>query len=180
TLTFTSGATEAANLALRGTAAAYRGTKDHVVTVATEHRAVLDPAQALENEGYRVTVLSVRPDGRLDLDALRDALTDTTLLVAVMWANNQTGVIQPIPEIAEIVRERGALFMTDATQAVGKIPVNVVHADLLVCSAHKAYGPKGVGVLYRSRRRPRVRLEPEITGGGQEDGLRSGTLNVPG
>lgn len=179
-LTFTSGATEAANLALRGTAAAYRGTKDHVVTAATEHRAVLDPARALENEGYRVTVLGVRPDGRLDLDALRAALTDTTLLVAVMWANNETGVVQPIPEIAEIVRERGALFMTDATQAVGKIPVDVRHADLLVCSAHKVYGPKGVGVLYRSRRRPRVRLEPEITGGGQEDGLRSGTLNVPG
>lgn len=178
-LTFTSGATEAANLALRGTAAAYRGTKDHVVTVATEHRAVLDPARALENEGYRVTVLGVRPDGRLDLDELRAALTDTTLLVAVMWANNETGVVQPIPEIAEIVRERGVLFMTDATQAVGKIPVDVRHADLLVCSAHKVYGPKGVGALYRSRRRPRVRLEPEITGGGQEDGLRSGTLNVP-
>ena len=179
-LTFTSGATEAANLAIRGAAAAYRGKKDHVVTVATEHRAVLDPARDLENEGYRVTVLGVGPDGRLDLDELRDALTDTTLLVSVMWANNETGVIQPVSDIADIVRERGALFMTDATQAVGKIFVDVQHADLLVCSAHKVYGPKGVGALYRSRRRPRVRLEPEITGGGQEDGLRSGTLNVPG
>ncbi|MEP0548598.1 MAG: cysteine desulfurase family protein [Rhodothermales bacterium] len=179
-LTFTSGATEAANLAIRGTAAAYRGKKDHVVTVATEHKAVLDPVRSLEAEGYRVTVLGVQPDGRIDLDVLRDALTDTTLLVAVMWANNETGVIQPVPEIAEIVRERGALFMTDATQAVGKIPVDVAHADLLICSGHKVYGPKGVGALYRSRRQPRVRLEPEITGGGQEDGLRSGTLNVPG
>ena len=179
-LTFTSGATEAANLAIRGAANAYRGKKDHVVTVATEHRAVLDPMQDLENEGYCVTVLGVQPDGRLDLEDLRAALTDTTLLVAVMWANNETGVIQPIPEIAAMVRERGALFMTDATQAVGKIPVDVQHADLLVCSAHKVYGPKGVGALYRSRRRPRVHLEPEITGGGQEDGLRSGTLNVPG
>jgi len=179
-LTFTSGATEAANLAIRGAAKAYRGKKDHVVTVATEHRAVLDPIKDLESEGYRVTVLGVQPDGRIDLDELRDVLTDTTLLVAVMWANNETGVIQPISEIAAIVRERGALFMTDATQAVGKIPVDVEHADLLICSAHKVYGPKGVGALYRSRRRPRVRLEPEITGGGQEDGLRSGTLNVPG
>jgi cysteine desulfurase len=179
-LTFTSGATEAANLAIRGAANAYRGRKDHVVTVATEHRAVLDPMRELEDEGYRVTVLGVDADGRVDLDRLRDALTDTTLLVAVMWANNETGVIQPIPEIAAVVRERGALFMTDATQAVGKIPVSVEHADLLVCSAHKVYGPKGVGALYRSRRRPRVRLDPEITGGGQEDGLRSGTLNVPG
>lgn len=179
-LTFTSGATEAANLALRGTAAAYRGKKGHVITVATEHKAVLDTARDLENEGVRVTVLGVRPSGLLDLDELRDALTDSTLLVAVMWANNETGVIQPIPEIAAIVRERGALMMTDATQALGKIPVDVRHADLLVCSGHKVYGPKGVGALYRSRRQPRVRLEPEITGGAQEDGLRSGTLNVPG
>jgi cysteine desulfurase len=179
-LTFTSGATEAANLAIRGAANAYRGKKDHVVTVATEHKAVLDPMRALEDEGVRVTVLGVGSDGLIDLDELRDALTDTTLLVAVMWANNETGVLQPIPEIAVIARERGALFMTDATQAVGKIPVDVEHADLLVCSAHKVYGPKGVGALYRSRRRPRVRLKPEITGGGQEGGLRSGTLNVPG
>ena len=179
-LTFTSGATEAANLAIRGTAAAYRGKKDHVITLATEHKAVLEPVRSLETEGYRVTVLGVDSDGLVDLDELRTALTDTTLLVAAMWANNETGVIQPIPEIAALARERGALMMTDATQALGKVPVDVEHADLLVCSGHKMYGPKGVGALYRSRRRPRVRLAPEITGGGQEDGLRSGTLNVPG
>ena len=174
-LTFTSGATEAANLAIRGAANAYRGKKDHVVTVATEHRAVLDPMQDLENEGYCVTVLGVQPDGRLDLEDLRAALTDTTLLVAVMWANNETGVIQPIPEIAEIVRERGALFMTDATQAVGKIPVDVQHADLLVCSAHKVYGPKGAGMLYVRSGTP---FEPLMRGGSQERKRRGGTENV--
>ena len=179
-ITFTSGATEAANLAIRGAASAYRGKKDHVVTLATEHKAVLDPVKSLEDEGYRATVLGVGPNGLVDLDELRDALTDNTLLVAAMWANNETGVLQPIPEIATLARERGALMMTDATQAVGKVPVDVAHADLLVCSGHKVYGPKGVGALYRSRRRPRVRLDAEITGGSQEDGLRSGTLNVPG
>lgn len=179
-LVFTAGATEAVNLALRGTFAAYRTKKDHLVTVATEHKAVLETCRALERDGARLTVLGVRPDGSLDLDELVHALTDETLLVAAMWANNETGVIHPIPEIAAIARERGALVLSDATQAVGKVPVNVADVDLLACSGHKLYGPKGVGALYRSRRRPRVRLVPEVTGGGHEDGLRSGTLNVPG
>lgn len=179
-LVFTGSATEAVNLALRGTFAAYGAKKNHLVTVATEHRAVLETCRALEPGGARLTVLGVRPDGLLDLDALRDALTDETLLVAVMWANNETGVIQPIRAIAEIARERGALILSDATQAVGKVPVDVADVDLLACSGHKLYAPKGVGALYRSRRRPRVRIAPQITGGGHEDGLRSGTLNVPG
>lgn len=179
-LVFTAGATEAVNLALRGTFAAYRAKKDHIVTVATEHKAVLETCRALERDSARLTVLGVRPDGSLDLDALRDALTDETLLVAAMWANNETGVIHPIREIAAIARERGALVLSDATQAVGKIPVDVADVDLLACSGHKLYAPKGVGALYRSRRRPRVRLAPQITGGRHEDGLRSGTLNVPG
>lgn len=179
-LVFTAGATEAVNLALRGTFAAYRAKKDHIVTVATEHKAVIETCRALERDSARLTVLGVRPDGSLDLDALRDALTDETLLVAAMWANNETGVIHPIREIAAIARERGALVLSDATQAVGKIPVDVADVDLLACSGHKLYAPKGVGALYRSRRRPRVRLAPQITGGGHEDGLRSGTLNVPG
>lgn len=179
-LVFTAGATEAVNLALRGTFAAYRTKKDHLVTVATEHKAVLETCRALERDGARLTVLGVRPDGSLDLDELVHALTDETLLVAAMWANNETGVIHPIREIAAIARERGALVLSDATQAVGKVPVNVADVDLLACSGHKLYGPKGVGALYRSRRRPRVRLVPEVTGGGHEDGLRSGTLNVPG
>ncbi len=181
-LVFTCGATEAVNLAIRGAAEAYRGKKDHLVTVATEHKAVLQACEAAERAGARLTVLGVGADGLLDLDALRDALTERTLLVAVMWANNETGVVQPLREIAAIARARGALVMTDATQAVGKIPVDVEAAgvDLLACSGHKCYAPKGVGALYRRRRGPRVRLAPLIVGGGQEDGLRSGTLNVPG
>ncbi len=179
-LTFTSGATEAANLALKGAARAYARAGRHLVTVQTEHRAVLDTCRALEREGFEVTYLPVDPDGRLDLDALQDVLTDETTVASVMGANNETGVLQPIPEIAEIARAAGALFMTDATQAVGKIPVDAAHADLLVCSAHKVYGPKGVGVLYASRRAPRVRLVPLVDGGGQEEGRRGGTLNVPG
>lgn len=181
-LIFTAGATEAVNLAIRGTFAAYRSKKDHLITVATEHKAVLEACAAVEREGARVTILGVGPDGLLDLDELRDALTDETLLVSVMWANNETGVIQPIREIAEIAHERGALMMSDATQAVGKIPVDVDAAgvDLLACSGHKLYAPKGVGALYRRRRQPRVRLVPQIVGGGHEDGVRSGTLNVPG
>ncbi len=179
-LVFTAGATEAVNLALRGTFAAYGAKKNHLVTVATEHRAVLETCHALERDGARLTVLGVRPDGSLDLDELRAALTDETLLVAVMWANNETGVIHPIRAIAAIARERGVLVLSDATQAVGKIPVDAADVDLLACSGHKLYAPKGVGALYRSRRRPRVRLVPQLTGGGHEDGLRSGTLNVPG
>lgn len=181
-LCFTGGASEAVNLAIKGAAAAYRGKKDHVVTVATEHKAVLEACRALEGQGYRVTFLGVKEDGLIDLDALREAVTDTTLLVAVMWANNETGVVQPMREIAEIAHARGALMMSDATQAVGKIPVDVDAAgiDLLACSGHKFYAPKGIGVLYRRRRQPRVHLEPIISGGGHEEGLRSGTLNVPG
>lgn len=181
-LCFTGGASEAVNLALKGAAAAHRGKKDHLVTVATEHQAVLEACAALERQGFRLTVLGVREDGLIDLEALAEAVTDTTLLVAVMWANNETGVLQPMPEIAEIAHARGALVMSDATQAVGKIPVDVEAAgiDLLACSGHKFYAPKGVGALYRRRRGPRVRLEPIISGGGHEEGLRSGTLNVPG
>ncbi len=181
-LTFTAGATEAVNLALKGTAAAYGSRKDHLVTVATEHKAVLEAARALERDGWRVTVLPVEPDGLLDLDRLRDALTKRTLLAAVMWVNNETGVVQPIPEIAEVVHEAGAMMMTDATQALGKLPVDVDAAgvDLLALSGHKMYGPKGVGALYRRLRRPRVRIAPLLNGGGHEGGLRSGTLNVPG
>jgi cysteine desulfurase len=179
-ITFTSGATEALNLALKGVAEAYARKGQHIVTVQTEHKAVLDACQALERRGVEVTVLPVGADGRLDLDALDAALTDETILVAVMWANNETGVLQPIPEIYERVRERGILFLTDATQALGKIPASVEDADLLVGSAHKIYGPKGVGFLYHSKRRPRVRLMPQVDGGGQEDGLRGGSLNVPG
>ncbi len=182
TLVFTGGATEAVGLAIGGAVEAYRGKRSHLVTVATEHKAVLKACEAAEARGAVVTVLGVGPDGRLDLDALRDAVTDETLMVAVMWANNETGVIQPVQAIAEIAHARGALAMTDATQAVGKIPVDVeaVGVDLLACSAHKCYGPKGVGALYRRRRGPRVRLAPIVVGGGHEGGLRSGTLNVPG
>lgn len=178
---YTAGATEAVNLAIRGTFAVYRAKKNHIVTVATEHKAVLEACAAVEREGARVTILGVDSDGLVDLDGLRAALTDETLLVSVMWANNETGVIQPIREIAEAAHERGAFVMSDATQAVGKIPVSMSAAgvDLLACSGHKLYAPKGVGALVR-RRRARVRLEPQIVGGGHEGGLRSGTLNVPG
>ncbi len=179
-VTFTAGATEALNLALRGVAAAYARKGNHIVTVQTEHKAVLDTCKALERDGVQVTYLPVKTSGLLDLDALEAALTDETILVAVMWANNETGVLQPIPEIAERVRERGILFLTDTTQALGKVPVSAEYADLLVGSGHKLYGPKGVGFLYASKRQPRVRLVPQITGGGQEDGLRGGTLNTPG
>lgn len=179
-ITFTAGATEALNLALRGVAAAYARKGNHIITVQAEHKAVLDTCKALERDGVRVTYLPVQPSGLLDLDALEAALTDATILVAVMWANNETGVLQPIPEIAERVRERGVLFLTDTTQAIGKVPVSAEYADLLVGSGHKLYGPKGVGFLYASKRQPRVRLVPQTTGGGQEDGLRGGTLNTPG
>ncbi len=179
-IVFTSGATEAINAALKGVAGAYARKGRHLVTVQTEHKAVLDTCRALERQGFAVTYLPVESNGLLDLNELDAALTDETILVAVMGANNETGVLQPIPEIAERVRARGILFMTDATQAVGKVPVSVSSADLLVCSGHKVYGPKGVGALYVRRRHPRVRLLPLIDGGGQERGLRGGTLNVPG
>lgn len=182
TLFFTSGATEAISLAIRGAGDVYGGRRHRIVTVRTEHRAVLATCEAMEREGFDVTYLPVDGDGLISLTALEAALTDETMLVSVMWANNETGVIQPIPEIAEVAHAAGALMMTDATQAVGKVPISVNHdgVDLLAMSGHKLYGPKGVGALYVRQRGPKVRLEPQVTGGGQEGGLRGGTLNVPG
>ncbi|WP_344978944.1 cysteine desulfurase family protein [Compostibacter hankyongensis] len=181
-LVFTSGATEAINLALKGIFELYRHKGNHIITCVTEHKAVLDTCAELERRGAAVTYLPVDGAGRLDPDALAAALTPQTLLVSVMYANNETGVIQDIPLLSRLSREQGALFMTDATQALGKIPVEVNRdgIDLLCCSAHKLYGPKGAGALYLRRRAPRVRLHPLIHGGGHEKGLRSGTLNVPG
>lgn len=180
---FTSGATESDNLMLKGAAQALRGARgDHLVTVATEHPAVLDTAEALEREGFGVTRLPVGPDGLIDPDQVLAALTDRTLLVSVMWVNNEIGVIQPIAEIGRRCRERGVLFAVDAAQALGKVPIDVREAsvDLLAVSAHKVYGPKGVGALYVRSGPPRVRLVPQMDGGGHERGLRSGTLDVPG
>ncbi len=179
---FTSGATEANNLALFGAYHAGRDKGNHVVTCVTEHKAVLDPCERLEKQGARVTRLPVSPTGMIDLDALEAALTDDTILVSLMAANNEIGVLHPMQAIGSLTRARGILFHTDATQAVGKIPVDVEEAgiDLLSMSGHKMYGPKGVGALYVRRRSPRVRLEPMIWGGGQERGFRSGTLNVTG
>ena len=181
-LTFTSGASEAISLALRGAASVYGGRKHRIVTVATEHKAVLETCSSLEHDGFDLTVLPVDASGLIDLDDLRAAVDDKTLLVCVMWANNETGVVQPIRPIAEIAHEAGAFMMSDATQAVGKVPVHADAAgvDLLAVSAHKFYGPKGVGALFVRRRGPRVRLQPQIAGGGQQNGLRAGTLNVPG
>jgi cysteine desulfurase len=178
---FTSGATESINLALKGAMEAYRKRGDHLVIVATEHRAVLDTARRLEGQGYRATVLAVGADGLLDLDALREAIRPESILVSVMHANNEIGVIQPVRAIGELCRQSGVLFHCDAAQSFGKIPLNVVddHIDLLSVTAHKIYGPKGVGALYVRRRQPAVALAPQMDGGGHELGLRSGTLNVP-
>lgn len=178
---FTSGATESDNLALKGVAEAYANRGRHIITVATEHKAVLDSARRLEQRGFRVTYLPVKPDGLVDLDQLRDSITAETILISVMYANNEIGVIQPIREIGRIAREKGVLFHTDAVQAAGKIPIDVEqdNIDLASLSAHKMYGPKGVGALYVRRKNPRVELVPLIDGGGHERGLRSGTLNVP-
>lgn len=180
-ITFTSGATESNNLALKGAAEFYREKGNHVITVVTEHKAILDTAKHLERNGCTVTYLGVQDDGLVRMDELRAAITDRTVLVSVMHANNETGVVQPIAEIGRLCRERNVLFHTDATQSFGKIPIDVdaMHIDLLSMSAHKIYGPKGVGGLYVRRRRPRVRLAPQIHGGGHERGNRSGTLNVP-
>ena len=185
-IVFTSGATESNNLAIKGavtaamTAAGTRGA--HIVTVATEHKAVLDTAERMAEAGCRVTVLAPRPSGLLDLDELRDSIAANTVLVSVMYANNEIGVIQPVREIGAICREKQVLFHCDAVQAFGKIPVNVEAdgVDLMSVSAHKMYGPKGVGALYVRRRNPRLHLTPQMDGGGHEGGLRSGTLNVPG
>ena len=181
-LIFTSGATESINLALRGVYTRYRRKGSHLVTVKTEHLAVLDLCAQLEQEGAEVTYLDVDADGHLDLDALRGAIREDTVLVAVMWANNETGVVHPMQKIGAICAEKGTLLFSDATQAVGKLPVDPVGAGvhLLACSAHKMYGPKGVGALYVRRRNPRVALAPLLVGGGHQGGLRSGTLNVPG
>jgi cysteine desulfurase len=180
-IVFASGATEANNLAILGTARASRARGDHVVTCATEHRAVLDPCRALEKEGFRVTVLPVRPTGIVDLAALEAKLEPSTLLISVMLGNNEIGTLQPLAEIARIARERHIVLHTDAAQAVGKIPVDVerLGVDLLSFTAHKLYGPKGVGALYVRRRRPTLEIAPLLHGGGHERGLRSGTLPAP-
>lgn len=181
-IVFTSGATESNNLALKGVAEMYAEKGNHIITAATEHKAVLDACKRLEKEGCKVTYLPVKADGLVDLDMLREAITDKTILVSIMYANNEIGVIQPMREIGAICKERGVLLHTDATQAVGKIPVNVIadNIDLLSFSGHKIYGPKGCGALYVRRKSPRVQLTAQMDGGGHERGMRSGTLNVPG
>ena len=176
-IVFTSGATESNNIAIKGAARFYKDRKNHVVTVATEHKCVLESCRRLQQEGFDVTYLPVAPNGILDLDRLRDAITDRTVLVSVMAVNNEIGVIQPLEAIGAICRERGTFFHTDAAQAVGKIPLDVekMNIDLMSISGHKIYGPKGIGALY-VRRKPRVRVKPLFSGGGQERGIRSGTL----
>jgi len=179
---FTSGATESDNLAIKGAARANRQRGNHLVTLAIEHHAVLDACRRLEEEGFKVTYLPVERDGLLNLEDLERALTDQTILVSVMAANNEIGTIQPIREIGKLCRARGIVFHTDAVQAIGKIEVDVeaMSIDLLSLSAHKIYGPKGVGALYVRLKEPRLKLTPLLDGGGHERGLRSGTLNVPG
>lgn len=181
-IVFTSGATESNNLALKGVAEMYAQKGNHIITAATEHKAVLDTCKRLEKHGCKVTYLPVRPDGLIDLDLLKDAFTDQTILVSIMYGNNEIGTIQPIREIGAMCRERGVLLHSDATQAVGKIPVNVLadNIDLMSFTGHKMYGPKGVGALYVRRKNPRVQLTAQLDGGGHERGMRSGTLNVPG
>jgi len=180
-IVFTSGATESNNLALKGAMEAYALKGCHLVTMATEHKAVLDPARRLERQGRRLTVLAPQSDGLLNLDQLRAAIQPDTVLVSVMHANNEIGVIQQVSAIGAICRERGVLFHCDAAQSFGKIPVDVERdgIDLLSVSAHKLYGPKGVGVLYVRRRNPRAQVAAQMDGGGHEAGMRSGTLNVP-
>ncbi len=181
-IVITSGATESDNLAVKGAAWMYREKGDHIITAVTEHKAILDTCKHLEKDGFRVTFLPVTDKGFVDLDDLKRAITDKTILISIMTANNEVGVIQDIKEIGRIARERGVLFHTDAVQAAGKIPFNVndMNVDIASLSAHKMYGPKGVGALYVRRRNPRVLLTPLIDGGGHERGMRSGTLNVPG
>jgi len=179
---FTSGATESNNLAIKGVAEMYREKGNHIITCVTEHKAVIDTCKKLEKQGGRVTYLPVQKDGRIDLADLRAAITEKTILITIMTANNEIGVLQPIAEIGAIAKEKGILFHTDAVQAVGKVPFSVTDAkvDLVSMSGHKFYGPKGVGALYVRRRNPRVLLAEQISGGGHERGMRSGTLNVPG
>ncbi|MBX7102792.1 MAG: IscS subfamily cysteine desulfurase [Gemmataceae bacterium] len=177
---FTSGATESNNLAIKGAAAMYRKKGDHIITQITEHKAVIDPCKRLEREGFRVTYLPVDKFGRVSAADIAAAMTDKTILVSIMAANNEIGTIQPLADIGKLCKEKGVLFHTDATQVVGKVPVDVMAMgiDLLSMTAHKIYGPKGVGALYVRKKDPRVRLEPQIDGGGHERGMRSGTLAV--
>ena len=181
-IVFTSGATESDNLALKGVYQAYSGKGNHIITVNTEHKAVLDTCRHLEKEGADVTYLKVKPDGFVDIGELEAAIKPETVLIAVMYANNETGVIQPVKQIGTIAKKHGVLFFSDATQAVGKIAVNVMEdeIDIMAFSAHKMYGPKGVGALYIRRKNPRVRIAAQMDGGGHEKGVRSGTLNVTG
>jgi cysteine desulfurase len=179
---FTSGATEADNLGIKGVYEMYHEKGNHIITAVTEHKAVLDTCKHLEKLGARVTYLNVNAEGLINMDELQAAMTPQTILVTIMYGNNEIGVIQPVREIAAIAHEYGALFMSDATQVVGKIPVNVVTdgVDLMAFTAHKMYGPKGVGALYVRRKNPRVKITAQMDGGGHERGMRSGTLNVPG
>ncbi|PYN77371.1 MAG: IscS subfamily cysteine desulfurase [Candidatus Rokuibacteriota bacterium] len=180
-LVFTSGGTESINLAIKGIAEMYREKGNHIVTTVIEQRASLDVGKRLERQGYEVTYVPVRPDGLVELEAIQKAITDKTILISVMFANNEVGTIQDIAAIGRLAKDKGIIFHTDATQAVGKIPVNVetMGIDLLSCTAHLLYGPKGVGALYVRRKGPRVRIAPLIDGGGHERGMRSGTLPVP-
>ncbi len=179
---FTSGATESNNLAIKGIAEMYRERGNHIITQVSEHKAVLDTCKRLEKSGFRVTYLPVKEDGLIDIEDLKAAIDDKTILVTIMFANNEIGVIQPVAEIGKLCHERGVIFHTDAVQAVGKVPVDVqaMNIDVLSLTAHKLYGPKGVGALYVRRRNPRVQINAQIDGGGHERGMRSGTLTVPG
>ncbi len=179
---FTSGATEADNLAIKGVFEMYAAKGNHIITVNTEHKAVLDTCKHIEKLGGEVTYLEVKPDGRIDLNELEAAITDKTILIAIMYANNEIGVVQPVKEIGALAKKHNVLFFSDATQAIGKIPVDVKAdgIDLAAFSAHKMYGPKGIGALYVRRKGPRVKVTAQIDGGGHERGMRSGTLNVPG
>ncbi len=181
-IVFTSGATESDNLALKGVFEAYSSKGNHIITVKTEHKAVLDSCKHLEKLGAEVTYLDVNSEGLISINELEDSIKPNTILISIMYGNNEIGVIQPIKEIAAIAKNKGVLFFTDATQAVGKIPVDVIKdgIDLMAFSAHKLYGPKGIGALYVRRKNPRVRIAAQMDGGGHERGMRSGTLNVPG
>ena len=179
---FTSGASEADNLAIKGVFEMYASKGNHIITCTTEHKAVLDTCKHIEKMGGQVTYLEVQPDGLINLEELEKAITDKTILISIMYGNNEIGVIQPVKEISAIARKHGVLFFTDGTQAVGKVPVDVLAdgIDLMAFTAHKMYGPKGVGALYVRRKNPRVKVTAQMDGGGHERGMRSGTLNVPG
>jgi cysteine desulfurase len=179
---FTSGATESDNLAIKGVFEMYASKGNHIITAKTEHKAVLDACKRVEKMGGQVTYLDVKNDGLIDLAELEAAITDQTILISIMWANNETGVIQPMKEIGDICKKHGVLFMSDATQVVGKIPIDPkeVGVHLMAFTSHKMYGPKGVGALFVNRKNPRVKVTAQMDGGGHERGMRSGTLNVPG